>query len=624
MGFRVVDKTSFTFETDLPPSCRNIHPSGIVYALRSTPPAPTTTSDATATSDDNKTAIHREEHIFAWIANSLHIEAAVVHLEKNGFDREDGIVFIPYSTQRNWQDRYPHAEPALVVDEMGKCTVHMTKRPYPNGLGRLSNEGGSVAPAFSVESFDLASGDAADGAKTKSKKRKYPSRKAIVNMLQDESFIPDAERDELHIEIYNYMKWLHVKLAALEKKGEEELAEQEDAANSPKKESDENLLAAENSAAAAGAASAATAKEDEDGNNNDPTLDSIGRKKPPPNLMKYKVGVDVAELNIACLQLESTFAIINNMKKELTAVGMEDEEEEVVPQKGAPFLEEALSSSLSRLVAAREVGGKAKRRSRKWRKRPKGVYGDPRRESRGHDRKGVHFDIMFEKLVKYKEEHGDCQVNKKYHDKKLAMWVKNIREKKAKLVKAGIEYEVLEPGQKMLPRTLTKERIERMTNIGFVWVCSTGPNTPWEDRFQELLEYYEENGRWPSQSMGTLGQWVHKQRQKYTRREPKYMKERAPKLDEVGFEWTPRGNTKLTWDEGFEMLMAFGRINGHYNVQAPAGDNVDLKSGEYRLYKWVESLHAMYRSYKLGRQSGSLSEERILLLIKQGFEFRND
>ena len=33
------------------------------------------------------------------------------------------------------------------------------------------------------------------------------------------------------------------------------------------------------------------------------------------------------------------------------------------------------------------------------------------------------------------------------------------------------------------------------------------------------------------------------------------------KLDEVGFEWTPRGNTRVTWDEGFEMLVSV--INEH-------------------------------------------------------------
>ena len=67
--------------------------------------------------------------------------------------------------------------------------------------------------------------------------------------------------------------------------------------------------------------------------------------------------------------------------------------------------------------------------------------------------------------------------------------------------------------------------------------------------------------------------------------------------------------------------MEFGRINGHFNVPCPV--DVDKKGDAHRLYKWVESLHGMYRSYKLGRQSGSLTDDRVVLLIKHGFVFRN-
>ena len=83
--------------------------------------------------------------------------------------------------------------------------------------------------------------------------------------------------------------------------------------------------------------------------------------------------------------------------------------------------------------------------------------------------------------------------------------------------------------------------------------------------------------------------------------------------------------------------MEYGRINEDFDVPCPVstttsleannevdGKLVDRKSDAFRLYKWVESLHVMYRSYKLGRQSGSLSDERVVLLIKHGFVFRND
>ena len=105
-----------------------------------------------------------------------------------------------------------------------------------------------------------------------------------------------------------------------------------------------------------------------------------------------------------------------------------------------------------------------------------------------------------------------------------------MRKKKARIVKEGLEHKVLKPEQKVNPRTLTLKRVEQMNALGFKWVCSTGVNVSWEDRFQELLQYHHENGRWPSQAGTGLGGWVHKQRQKYSRREPKYMKERAPKV----------------------------------------------------------------------------------------------
>ena len=188
------------------------------------------------------------------------------------------------------------------------------------------------------------------------------------------------------------------------------------------------------------------------------------------------------------------------------------------------------------------------------------------------------------------------------------------------LVKKGLEYEEVVPGQKMYCRTLTQERVEKINNLGFVWCCpSSGPTVSWDDRLQELAQYYEETGKWPPQSQGQLGMWTHKQRRSYTRQHEKFMKERAPKLDAIGFEWTPRGNRKVKWDDGFEMLMAFGRIHGHYNVQEP--NTGDSKGNANMLFRWVQSLHAMYRSYQLGRHPGSLTEERIALLEEKGFVF---
>ena len=93
----------------------------------------------------------------------------------------------------------------------------------------------------------------------------------------------------------------------------------------------------------------------------------------------------------------------------------------------------------------------------------------------------------------------------------------------------------------------------------------------------------------------------------------------------------------IVWVKFISSQMEFGRINGNFHVTDPRSSSssnskgnekdvqpVDVKSEAFRLYRWVESLHGMYRSYKLGRQSGSLNDERVVLLIEHGFVFRND
>ena len=85
MGFRVVATSShtFTFETDVPLSSRSIHPSGVLHAFRSaTPPARAGPAAAAAAGPPED-----EDVVFAWVANSLHVEGALRHLEARGAPR---------------------------------------------------------------------------------------------------------------------------------------------------------------------------------------------------------------------------------------------------------------------------------------------------------------------------------------------------------------------------------------------------------------------------------------------------------------------------------------------------------------------------------------------------------
>ena len=207
MAFRVVEKSYFTFETDLPPQIRSLHPSGILHAFRSTPLPP----NIAAQQPISNVQPQRSEHTFAWISNSLHIESAIQHLEQNGnFNRQQNIVFIPYSNKQNWINVYPHASPSMEVDGAGKVIVYLNYRPYPNGLSELpisSSVGGVVGGGSGLD------------VKPSATKKKRTSKK---NILNNSSYLPDAERDELHIEIYNYMNWLHAKLAEIESNKDED------------------------------------------------------------------------------------------------------------------------------------------------------------------------------------------------------------------------------------------------------------------------------------------------------------------------------------------------------------------------------------------------------------------
>jgi len=623
---RMVTYSTFDFKGDIRPSLRAIHTSGILHAIR------TKSTVLDTTIDIQKPKCDREEHVFAWIADTKHVGMAASHFENFGFIddavKSNSLFFLPYSSKRNWVDRYPHARPALECTREGEVVV-LSRSDASLGAPGAEDERMVMDASALTEETDNNNND----NNSSNQKRKRP--RVRENMLKDATYLPDAERDELHIEIYKYLKWLHDKLEKIEKKAAEAAAAKWAKREAEREEEEEDMEAS-----------------------NTPTR----RRRRRPGSGRPKM-VNIQELSCALEKLQSAFLVIpqecidegkgneeqqqqenedenNQITMEQSPPkkkrGRKSNAEKIALKNDTPFLEEALGSSLYELVQARGTeDGEPIRRVRRKKVVDTSAIEEKRKEQLNS------WDVMFDRLVAYKEEFGDCRVGRGYMkvDVKLYYWVRNMRERRGKLAKQNLEYEEPPPeGKPLLPRTLTAERIEKLESIGFLWsVAEPKEKVSWEERFQEVVEYYNENGRWPSQSMGGLGMWVHKQRRMYSKKEKTFMLKKAPRLDEIGFEWTPRGNTKISWDEGFDMLMEFGAINGHYDVPLPSapetnGDDEDededdktpyYKSDAYRLYKWVQSLHDMYRSYKLGRQSGSLNNERILMLLKHGFVFRN-
>ena len=105
------------------------------------------------------------------------------------------------------------------------------------------------------------------------------------------------------------------------------------------------------------------------------------------------------------------------------------------------------------------------------------------------------------------------------------------RKKKSKLAKEGLEFETVPEGKKIYAKTLTAERIEQLNSIGFPW-APQGPRgaSSWEDNFKALMQYHERTGKWPIHSMGSLGDWVNKQRTKFKRGDKYFMKTHAWKV----------------------------------------------------------------------------------------------
>eukprot|EP00804_Cyclotella_cryptica_P014421 CCRYP_004766-RA/>CCRYP_004766-RA protein AED:0.14 eAED:0.14 QI:136/1/1/1/0.75/0.6/5/584/451 len=230
--------------------------------------------------------------------------------------------------------------------------------------------------------------------------------------------------------------------------------------------------------------------------------------------------------------LESTFKVISpNINEE--AVG---EANSSAATASTPFLENTLGEHLSRMVEKAPLRGGS------------------------HKREQGDFEHYFQRLLQFKEKNGHSNVPVRYKDDlKLGKWISNIRHKKKSL-----EAQKLEESPTKAKRdrgiigavTLTKERIERFEAVGFSWdLTGPTPRVSWEGRFQQMMEYHQTHGRWPPHSHGTLGEWVHKQRCKWARKDKGFMEKHYPKLQEVGFLWKVKDRQTVSWEDRFQQLV---------------------------------------------------------------------
>ena len=396
---RVVKTSVLAMETDLPPWCVNLHPSGVLHAA-----APGRREGPTA-------------HAFVWVADSAHVRVPLARLQERGYSLHD-IVFIPYSSRANWSQRY--AQAALEAESAeGDIGAKLAAEEARGKMGAAGGEDG--AP----EAADAARDEGPEAAdRPRDKKKGYYQRK---NILGSGSFLGDAERDELHLEMWYYFRWLHAKLVALE-----------------------GTTAPADGVVVPGTAPAGALDDDELRDDEKEGQHTEKARALKGGRHSKNHGVNLPELQRLVDTMEATFFIIPNVKREEEAGGdaimtivqqlqerrpqrkmqetvdfqppkkvsgyhefvkehkkslphydtdqqpdkkthfemmrelnqqwrtMREEDKSVYQQKvalndgeghqkkePAPFLEEVLSEDLQRLVEAREVGGRIVRRSRK-------------------------------------------------------------------------------------------------------------------------------------------------------------------------------------------------------------------------------------------------------------------
>ena len=194
--------------------------------------------------------------------------------------------------------------------------------------------------------------------------------------------------------------------------------------------------------------------------------------------------------------------------------------------------------------------------------------------------------VVFGDLKRFKEKHGHCLPSREVKTSlgtNLGSWCSKQRVKKAN-------------------GSLSKDKIERLDKIGFVWDTNL-----WDFHFNELKRYKKKYGNC-SPPQGTrasngsdLGVWCTDQRIK--KKKDKLSADQTTCLDELGFIWDP---VEELWNKSFLCLCRY--VNEYQTVQL--AESVVYEG--ITLGRWV----AYQRSQK---RKGKLAQEKINRLNEINF-----
>ncbi|KAL7438389.1 hypothetical protein ACHAXH_007609, partial [Discostella pseudostelligera] len=593
-----------------------------------------------------------ESHTFAWIANvndAKSSSAVVEYLQTLGY-KKSSMKFIPYSSHQQWIARYPHAIPIVECDMDGKLRVH------------AHSSAGASTTTTSTTSHEMRS--ASDLMNKQSKKRKVANNKKSKSKpspkLLSNGCLPNMERDELHIMIHQYFTWLHDELVTMETHATGRrlvsnagvsvpalrslVSKLEGAFRAVQQHQQQSILKVND-----GGSGGSGGGGGEGSSGGVGVMSEDGRRRTsgitvPTNgggingVMDYHSNPSLPFLEQA-LQLELQRKVLDKF---------------------------ALDSSSSALATSDNTAAAA---------------GEGRDESSPDEDenklqhwRSLDFDTLYQKLVEFKEDTGHASPPMKHIE--LGRWVAELRSNKKRLRDRGLEFELPKHAEETetenhdddddtmmmpvsvdavsagetrgetsmhppsLPSTkpcttppnthLTQSCVQLLDAISFPWTILPARVT-WEQRLEELKQFRELEGRFPTNKEGALGNWLKGQRKLYTKNDADFMMNKRPKLEEIGVPLRQRPYSALSWDDRFQQLVEFGRVNRHFNVPNPIPENADGRemivdpssdvADAKRFYKFVVKLNTDYRNLQRGIPSTILTEERINQLINIGFEF---
>jgi superfamily II DNA or RNA helicase len=203
---------------------------------------------------------------------------------------------------------------------------------------------------------------------------------------------------------------------------------------------------------------------------------------------------------------------------------------------------------------------------------------------------------MFERLVAYKKEFGDCDVPKNYCGVEgLARWVvcqRNFRSS----------------------RKLKPDYIRRLNEVGFVW---NRKDYHWHKMYSVICESMNSvsvSGLESSlQQNLELSKWVNGQQS--AKKNGRLSRQKQSLLDKIGFPWKfpkkqnkfrqPKQSSKPNWEKTFLELCEFQKTHGHCDTKrvSPLNEN---------LHKWTQK-------QRQAKRNGAITNEQIKQLDQIGF-----